>query len=78
MEDGCLNMQQSETKLLLAFQDFVHPRFMVHGCVVIPNEVCCAIYSNFRVKPIFIRVKRHGLKKSVEIGAYQYSPTHSR
>jgi len=36
--------------------------------------VCCAVYSNFRVKPIFIRVKRRRLKKQIEMGAYQYSP----
>ncbi len=62
------------TKLWWTTPDLRHPRFMVHGCITIPNQVCCAVYSNFRVKPIFIRVKRRGLRKFAEIGAYQYSP----
>lgn len=64
----------TRTKLIWTSPDLRHPRFMIHGCIVIPNEVCCAVHSNFRVKPIFIRVKRRKLQKVVEFGAYQYSP----
>ncbi|MHA1452575.1 MAG: endo-alpha-N-acetylgalactosaminidase family protein [Promethearchaeota archaeon] len=64
----------THTRLQYTAPDTIHPRFMVHGCVTLPNEVCCAVYSNFRVKPIFVRVKRRKFKKYVELGAYQYSP----